>query len=153
MTKDRIRRHPAVQELWSEHDGLRDDGRPAWWVGLHPGYCCPPMECHTIHEATVKEAWGMVREVTRCRCIECIKAVPGWRGGGDTEECRCATATPLKGDRVRITRSTMARDADEFRRLLADGADEVHQWRIAQRAIDAYKKDGTTTAATGNLPL
>jgi len=23
----------------------------------------------------------------------------------------------------------------------ADGADEVHQWRIAQRTIDAYKKD------------
>ncbi len=35
----------------------------------------------------------------------------------------------------------------------ADGADEVHQWRIAQRAIDAHKKDGTTRAATGNLPL
>ncbi len=35
----------------------------------------------------------------------------------------------------------------------ADGADEVHQWRIAQRTIDAYKKDGTTAAATGGLPL
>lgn len=35
----------------------------------------------------------------------------------------------------------------------ADGADEVHQWRIAQRTIDAFKKDGTTTAATGALPL
>jgi acyl-CoA dehydrogenase len=35
----------------------------------------------------------------------------------------------------------------------ADGADEVHQWRIAQRTIDAYKRDGTTTAATGGLPL
>lgn len=35
----------------------------------------------------------------------------------------------------------------------ADGADEVHQWRIAQRTIDAYKKDGTTKAATGGLPL
>jgi acyl-CoA dehydrogenase len=35
----------------------------------------------------------------------------------------------------------------------ADGADEVHQWRIAQRAIDAYKKDGTTAAATGALPI
>ena len=35
----------------------------------------------------------------------------------------------------------------------ADGADEVHQWRIAQRAIDAYKKEGTTKAATGDLPL
>ena len=35
----------------------------------------------------------------------------------------------------------------------ADGADEVHQWRIAQRTIDAYKKDGTTKRATGDLPL
>jgi acyl-CoA dehydrogenase len=35
----------------------------------------------------------------------------------------------------------------------ADGADEVHQWRIAQRTIDAYKKEQSTRAATGNLPL
>jgi acyl-CoA dehydrogenase len=35
----------------------------------------------------------------------------------------------------------------------ADGADEVHQWRIAQRTIDAYKRDKTTAAATGGLPL
>jgi len=35
----------------------------------------------------------------------------------------------------------------------ADGADEVHQWRIAQRAIDAWQKEGSVNAATGNLPL
>jgi len=35
----------------------------------------------------------------------------------------------------------------------ADGADEVHQWRIAQRAIDAFKADGSTRRATGDLPL
>ena len=35
----------------------------------------------------------------------------------------------------------------------ADGADEVHQWRIAQRTIEAYKRDKSTRAATGNLPL
>ena len=35
----------------------------------------------------------------------------------------------------------------------ADGADEVHQWRIAQRTIDAYKKEKSTRAATGSLPL
>jgi len=35
----------------------------------------------------------------------------------------------------------------------ADGADEVHQWRIAQRAIEAYQRDGNTKAATGRLPL
>jgi acyl-CoA dehydrogenase len=35
----------------------------------------------------------------------------------------------------------------------ADGADEVHQMRIAQRTIAAYKDDGSTRAATGALPL
>ncbi len=35
----------------------------------------------------------------------------------------------------------------------ADGADEVHQMRIAQRTIDAYTKHGSTRAATGDLPL
>jgi acyl-CoA dehydrogenase len=36
---------------------------------------------------------------------------------------------------------------------LADGADEVHQMRIAQRTIAAYKDEGTTRAATGGLPI
>jgi acyl-CoA dehydrogenase len=35
----------------------------------------------------------------------------------------------------------------------ADGADKVHQWRIAQRTIDAYEKHKSTKAATGNLSL
>ena len=35
----------------------------------------------------------------------------------------------------------------------ADGADEVHQMRIAQRTIAAYKDHGTTKAATGALPI
>src|SRR6266508_4305377 len=35
----------------------------------------------------------------------------------------------------------------------ADGADEVHQWRIAQRAIDAWVKDGSVHAAVGALPI
>jgi acyl-CoA dehydrogenase len=35
----------------------------------------------------------------------------------------------------------------------ADGADEVHQWRIAQRAIDAWQREQSVNAATGNLPL
>ena len=35
----------------------------------------------------------------------------------------------------------------------ADGADEVHQWRIAERAIAAFKKDGSTRGATGGLPV
>jgi len=35
----------------------------------------------------------------------------------------------------------------------ADGADEVHQMRIAQRSINAFTDSGTTKAATGNLPI
>ncbi len=35
----------------------------------------------------------------------------------------------------------------------ADGADEVHQWRIAMRAIEAYTKTGSVTSAAGDLPL
>jgi acyl-CoA dehydrogenase len=35
----------------------------------------------------------------------------------------------------------------------ADGADEVHQWRIAQRAIEAYTKTGSVTSAAGDLPV
>ncbi|RJL31772.1 acyl-CoA dehydrogenase family protein [Bailinhaonella thermotolerans] len=36
---------------------------------------------------------------------------------------------------------------------LADGADEIHQMRIAQRVIAAYRDTGTTHSATGGLPL
>jgi acyl-CoA dehydrogenase len=35
----------------------------------------------------------------------------------------------------------------------ADGADEVHRMRIAERTISAYRDHGTTRAATGDLPL
>ncbi|MCP4382551.1 MAG: acyl-CoA dehydrogenase [Hyphomicrobiales bacterium] len=35
----------------------------------------------------------------------------------------------------------------------ADGADEIHQMRIAERAIAAYRDSGSTHAATGDLPL
>ena len=35
----------------------------------------------------------------------------------------------------------------------ADGADEIHQWRIAQRAIEAWQRDGSVNSAMGNLPL
>ncbi|MDP9848266.1 acyl-CoA dehydrogenase family protein [Streptosporangium lutulentum] len=35
----------------------------------------------------------------------------------------------------------------------ADGADEIHQMRIAERTIAAYRSTGSTNAATGGLPL
>jgi acyl-CoA dehydrogenase len=36
---------------------------------------------------------------------------------------------------------------------LADGADEIHQMRIAERTIAAYKDTGSTSSATGGLPI
>jgi acyl-CoA dehydrogenase len=36
---------------------------------------------------------------------------------------------------------------------LADGADEIHQMRIAERTIAAYQDHGTTSSATGALPI
>ena len=35
----------------------------------------------------------------------------------------------------------------------ADGADEIHKWRVAEAVVGAYRHDGTTRAATGDLPL
>ncbi|NNN21753.1 MAG: acyl-CoA dehydrogenase [Acidimicrobiales bacterium] len=35
----------------------------------------------------------------------------------------------------------------------ADGADEIHQMRIAERTISAYRDSGSTNAATGSLPI
>jgi acyl-CoA dehydrogenase len=35
----------------------------------------------------------------------------------------------------------------------ADGADEIHLMRTAERAIAAYKDHGTTASATGSLPI
>ncbi|MFI7616651.1 acyl-CoA dehydrogenase [Nonomuraea terrae] len=35
----------------------------------------------------------------------------------------------------------------------ADGADEIHQMRIAERTIAAYRATGSTSSATGDLPL
>jgi acyl-CoA dehydrogenase len=36
---------------------------------------------------------------------------------------------------------------------IADGSDEVHQMRIAQRTLAAYRENGSTRTATGDLPL
>ena len=35
----------------------------------------------------------------------------------------------------------------------ADGADEIHQMRIAQRTIAAFRDEHSTRRATGDLPL
>ena len=69
--RKRILAHPGVEELWSEDDGFRDDGRPAWWVGLNRGWYSPEMGCHTIHEGTLAEVWALVRNLAPCDCPEC----------------------------------------------------------------------------------
>lgn len=53
-----------------------------------------------------------------------------------------STDSPLSG------MATQARWA-----RFADGADEIHQWRIAQRAIEAYAKTGSVSSAAGDMPL
>jgi acyl-CoA dehydrogenase len=35
----------------------------------------------------------------------------------------------------------------------ADGADEIHKWRVAERVVEAWRQHGTTRLATGDLPL
>src|SRR3984957_18216047 len=35
----------------------------------------------------------------------------------------------------------------------ADGADEIHKWRVAETVIESWKEHGTTRSATGDLPL
>jgi acyl-CoA dehydrogenase len=35
----------------------------------------------------------------------------------------------------------------------ADGADEIHKWRVAEAVIEAWQEHGTTRVATGDLPL
>jgi acyl-CoA dehydrogenase len=36
---------------------------------------------------------------------------------------------------------------------LADGADEVHKWRVATEVIETFARTGTTAAALGDLPV
>ncbi len=52
------------------------------------------------------------------------------------------------------TDTPLARMATQARwARFADGADEVHQWRIAMRTIESWSKTGSMKAATGGLPL
>ncbi len=53
-----------------------------------------------------------------------------------------STDTPLAG---MLTQARWSR--------FADGADEIHQMRIAQRTIAAWRDTGSTRRATGDLPL
>ena len=43
------------------YDG--EDGGPSYWVYLAPGWICPEMECHTIHEDTLAKLKPMVKSI------------------------------------------------------------------------------------------
>ena len=43
------------------YDGA--NGGPSYWVYLAPGWICPLMECHTIHEDTLKELRIYIRSI------------------------------------------------------------------------------------------
>lgn len=60
-----IRNHPFVESTHTEDDGYREDGKPARWVYLKPGYISPDMECGTIHEGTVAECCDMLNNSRR----------------------------------------------------------------------------------------
>ena len=42
-----------------------------YWIHLKPGWYSPDMECHTIHEYTVKAALAALRRTEPCTCREC----------------------------------------------------------------------------------
>ena len=43
------------------YDG--ENGGPSYWVYLAPGWICPEMECHTIHEDTLAKLKPMIKSV------------------------------------------------------------------------------------------
>lgn len=44
------------------YDG--ENGGGSYWVYLNDGWICNAMECHTIHEDTLKELKVMVRDIS-----------------------------------------------------------------------------------------
>lgn len=82
-TKADIRADPRVDELWSEDDGFRGCGRPAWWCSLKTGWIWSD-GVHTLHEATVAEILSILNNkgtngfVERCYCDACgLPPAPG----------------------------------------------------------------------------
>ena len=52
-------------EFWHDSDG--------YWLPLADGWKCWLSDCHTIHEHTVAEVLGAIKEVGPCDCSECQK--------------------------------------------------------------------------------
>lgn len=40
-----------------------ENGGPSYWVYLAPGWICPDMGCHTIHEDTLAKLKPMIKSV------------------------------------------------------------------------------------------
>jgi hypothetical protein len=55
--KERIKRHPAVQEVFKDSDG--------WWVWLHIDWINPELECSQIHEQTITACYRQLRGVRK----------------------------------------------------------------------------------------
>ncbi len=53
--KQRIEKHPAVQEVFRDSDG--------WWVWLHTEWINPELECSQIHEQTLADCLGALKDV------------------------------------------------------------------------------------------
>ena len=52
----------AIEDVECDpYDG--ENGGPSYWVYLAPGWICPEMECHTIHEDTLAKLKPMVKSV------------------------------------------------------------------------------------------
>jgi acyl-CoA dehydrogenase len=137
MMIDRATKRHAHGSLLSEKQGIQ------WMIAdsTMEIYQCKLMILHSAYKIDRKEDFksevSMAKHFvanTLNRVIDRAIQVHGALG--------YSTDTPL------AAMATQARWA-----RFADGADEVHQWRIAQRSIDAYLKDGSVNASTGGLPL
>lgn len=43
-----------------------------YWIYTRPGYFSPEMDCHTIHEYTVRETMTKARNIAPCDCDQCL---------------------------------------------------------------------------------
>jgi hypothetical protein len=67
-TLDKIKADPRVADAYKEFD---DSGDFSYWIHLAPGIRSPEMDCHTIHEPTVRKAFALLRTTRPCACGEC----------------------------------------------------------------------------------
>ena len=105
-------------------------------------YQCKLMVLHAAYKIDRKEDFKS--EVSMAKHFVANCAQPDRRPGDPGPRCARLLERTRRWPRW-LTQARWAR--------FADGADEVHQWRIAQRAIEAYSKDGSVRKAAGDLPL